>query len=657
MVLAVAKALEDGARSVICASTGNTSASAAAYAAAAGLECVVVLPAGKIAVGKLLQALVFGARVISVRGNFDEALRVVRALSEQDEHPITLVNSVNPFRLEGQKTAAFEVVRRPRPGAGRARDPGRQRGQHLAPTGAASASTARPGASTPSRACGASRPPAPRRSSAGRPVDHPETVATAIRIGNPASWTLAIAARDESGGRIDAVTDDEILAAHRDVARLEGVFCEPSSAASLAGVAKAARAGELDRRRDRRVRADRQRAQGPDDRGGRDHGRGGRGGRQRRRRRAGRSAGGEPGAAAGGPVPGRPSSGAGSPSRSRRRRPTSGAGYDCLGLALDLVNHVAGRGRATATARSSSRSCGEGAFELPSTAGEPVRRGPRGGARGGASGPRPAAHRLADRDGQRHPALARSGLVGRGDRRRGGRRRRARELAGATRPDDDALLQIASTIESHPDNAAAVLLGGFVVSAQLADRVAAIRFDAPDGLRCVLYIPDRRLATEDMRGVLPEQVPLRHAVENLGRVAVGVAGIADGPARAARRPDHRPAPRAVPLGGLPGAPAADAGRARGGGARGVPVGRRVDDPGVRRAGRRDRTHRGGVPRRGRRVRPGRAGRRGRAPQPRGGRRRGLTPARPQAIGFVIVAHSTSVPSGIVTVRRSISRKP
>ena len=110
MVMAVAKALEDGARSVICASTGNTSASAAAYAAAAGLECVVVLPAGKIAVGKLLQALVFGARVVAVRGNFDEALRVVRALSEQEEHPITLVNSVNPYRLEGQKTAAFEIV-------------------------------------------------------------------------------------------------------------------------------------------------------------------------------------------------------------------------------------------------------------------------------------------------------------------------------------------------------------------------------------------------------------------------------------------------------------------------------------------------------------------------------------------------------------------
>ncbi len=245
MVLAVAKALEDGARSVICASTGNTSASAAAYAAAAGLECVVVLPAGKIAVGKLLQALVFGARVITVRGNFDEALRVVRALSEQDEHPITLVNSVNPFRLEGQKTAAFEVCD----------DLGRAPDVLAIPVGNAGNISAYWRGFREYREAGRidavprmwgfqAAGAAPLVS--GHPVDHPETVATAIRIGNPASWTLAIAARDESAGRIDAVTDDEILAAHRDVARLEGVFCEPSSAASLAGVAKAARAGELD---------------------------------------------------------------------------------------------------------------------------------------------------------------------------------------------------------------------------------------------------------------------------------------------------------------------------------------------------------------------------------------------------------------------------
>ena len=245
MVVAVAKALEDGARSVICASTGNTSASAAAYAAAAGLECVVVLPAGKIAVGKLLQALVFGARVIAVRGNFDEALRVVRALSEQDDHPITLVNSVNPYRLEGQKTAAFEICD----------DLGRAPDVLAIPVGNAGNISAYWRGFGQYREAGLTAA-VPRMWGfqaagaaplvVGRPVDHPETVATAIRIGNPASWTLATAARDESGGRIGAVTDDEILAAHREIARLEGVFCEPSSAASLAGVAKAARAGELE---------------------------------------------------------------------------------------------------------------------------------------------------------------------------------------------------------------------------------------------------------------------------------------------------------------------------------------------------------------------------------------------------------------------------
>ncbi|HET7829815.1 MAG TPA: threonine synthase [Candidatus Limnocylindrales bacterium] len=245
MVMAIAKALEEGARSVICASTGNTSASAAAYAAAAGLECVVVLPAGKIAVGKLLQALVFGARVVAVNGNFDEALRVVRALSEQDEHPITLVNSVNPFRLEGQKTASFEIV----DDLGRAPDvlaiPVGNAGNISAYwRGFREYAAAGRSATTPAmwgfQAAGA----APLV--AGHPIDAPETVATAIRIGNPASWDLAIDARDSSGGRIAAVTDDEILDAHRTLARLEGVFCEPSSAASVAGVSRAARAGELD---------------------------------------------------------------------------------------------------------------------------------------------------------------------------------------------------------------------------------------------------------------------------------------------------------------------------------------------------------------------------------------------------------------------------
>ncbi len=245
MVMAVAKALEAGARSVICASTGNTSASAAAYAAAAGLECVVVLPAGKIAVGKLLQALVFGARVIAVRGNFDEALRVVRALSEQDDHPITLVNSVNPYRIDGQKTAAFEVVD----------DLGRAPDVLAIPVGNAGNISAYWRGFREYRDAGLAAA-VPRMWGfqaagaaplvLGYPIEHPETIATAIRIGNPASWTMATDARDDSGGRIDAVTDDEILAAYRDLARLEGVFCEPSSAASVAGVAKAARAGEVD---------------------------------------------------------------------------------------------------------------------------------------------------------------------------------------------------------------------------------------------------------------------------------------------------------------------------------------------------------------------------------------------------------------------------
>jgi len=245
MVLAVAKALEGGARSIVCASTGNTSASAAAYGAAAGLEVVVVLPAGKIAAGKLLQAQAAGAKVLAVRGNFDAALTAVRQLADQDERPITLVNSVNPFRLEGQKTAAFEVCD----------DLGGPPDVLAIPVGNAGNISAwwmgfrayrdagvidRLPAMWGFQAAGA----APIV--AGHPIEHPETFATAIRIGNPASWEKATAARDESGGLIEAVTDDEILAAYRDVARLAGIFCEPASAASLAGVRKLRAAGRLD---------------------------------------------------------------------------------------------------------------------------------------------------------------------------------------------------------------------------------------------------------------------------------------------------------------------------------------------------------------------------------------------------------------------------
>jgi threonine synthase len=246
MVVAVAKAVEEGASAIICASTGNTSASAAAYGAAAGLDVVVVLPKGQIALGKLIQAIVAGARVVAVDGNFDEAFSVVRALAEQDDHPVTLVNSVNPHRLEGQKTAAFEVCD----------DLGRAPDVLSIPVGNAGNISAYWAGFTDYAAAGLV-PTRPRMLGfqaagaaplvTGRPVERPETVATAIRIGNPASWSKAIAARDESGGRIESVTDDEILAAYGALATDEGLFCEPSSATSVAGILKVAARGDVPR--------------------------------------------------------------------------------------------------------------------------------------------------------------------------------------------------------------------------------------------------------------------------------------------------------------------------------------------------------------------------------------------------------------------------
>ena len=245
MVVAVAKAVEAGAHAIVCASTGNTSASAAAYGAAAGLEVIVVLPRGQTALGKLLQALAAGARVVAVDGNFDDALRIVRGLAEQDEHPVTLVNSVNPFRLDGQKTAAFEIC----DALGRAPDilaiPVGNAG-NISAYWAGFKDYAEAGLARPRPAMWGFQAAGAAPLVHGRRVERPETVATAIRIGAPASWEKAIAARDESGGRIEAVTDDEILAAYRDLARLEGVFCEPASAAGVAGLRKSAAAGTLD---------------------------------------------------------------------------------------------------------------------------------------------------------------------------------------------------------------------------------------------------------------------------------------------------------------------------------------------------------------------------------------------------------------------------
>ena len=247
MVVAVAKALEDGAVTLMCASTGNTAASAAAYGAAAGLEVVVVLPAGQIALGKLLAAQFAGARVVAVGGGFDDALEVVRAMTEGGEagRPITLVNSVNPYRLQGQKTAAFEVCE----------DLGGAPDYLAIPVGNAGNITAYWMGFTDYEKAGLvdTRPvmlgfqaegAAPLV--LGHDVERPQTVATAIRIGKPASGALALKARDESSGVIETVTDDEILAAYRDLARYEGIFCEPASAASVAGVRKLAAGSRID---------------------------------------------------------------------------------------------------------------------------------------------------------------------------------------------------------------------------------------------------------------------------------------------------------------------------------------------------------------------------------------------------------------------------
>jgi threonine synthase len=238
MTVAISKAAEEGARAVICASTGNTSASAAAYAVRAGMVCAVLVPRGKIAMGKLAQALVHGARLLQVDGNFDDCLTLARALA--DSYPVSLVNSVNRFRIEGQKTAAFEIV----DALGDAPD------VHCLPVGNAGNITAYWRGYTEDAVRTSKRPRMLGFQAAGAapivrgaPVAAPTTIATAIRIGNPASWRQAIAARDESGGAIAMVTDKAILDAYRLIAREEGVFVEPASAASVAGLLQAAREG------------------------------------------------------------------------------------------------------------------------------------------------------------------------------------------------------------------------------------------------------------------------------------------------------------------------------------------------------------------------------------------------------------------------------
>lgn len=235
MVLAVAKALEEGSKAIICASTGNTSASAAAYAARAKLKAIVLIPEGKIALGKLAQAMIYGAIVLQVKGNFDKCLEMVKEVAQK--YPITIVNSINPYRLEGQKTAAFEVVD----------DLGDAPDYHFIPVGNAGNIYAYWKGYKEYYQCGlAKKLPKMMGFQAegaapivrGRPIENPETVATAIRIGNPANWEKAVLARDESGGDIDVVSDEEILRAQKLLAQKEGIFCEPASAASIAGLLK-----------------------------------------------------------------------------------------------------------------------------------------------------------------------------------------------------------------------------------------------------------------------------------------------------------------------------------------------------------------------------------------------------------------------------------
>jgi threonine synthase len=241
MVMAMAKAIEEGSKQAICASTGNTSASAAAYGARFGLKVIILVPKGKIAMGKMAQAIAYGAEIISIEGNFDQALKVTRILA--DKYPITLVNSLNPYRIEGQKTSSFEIID----------DLGYVPDYLFIPVGNAGNITAYwKGFKEWKNSGKIDKTPAMMgfQAEGAAPivknmiVEAPQTIATAIRIGNPASWKSAVAARDESGGIIDSVTDDEILAAYKLMAGKEGVFGEPASAAPLAGLLKLVKQGK-----------------------------------------------------------------------------------------------------------------------------------------------------------------------------------------------------------------------------------------------------------------------------------------------------------------------------------------------------------------------------------------------------------------------------
>ena len=465
MTTAISVAAGHGAKAVICASTGNTSASAAAYATKAGMTCGVLVPEGKIAMGKLSQAIAHGATLLQVEGNFDACLTLARKLAEA--YPIDLVNSVNPARIEGQKTAAFEVV----DALGDAPD------IHCLPVGNAGNITAywlgyqqyqqdsaQPGPATHTPKMWGFQAAGAAPIVLGHPVDEPETVATAIRIGNPASWKQAEAARDESGGLIHAVTDEQILAAHRLVSSKEGVFVEPGSAASVAGLLASHEAGLVPAGRADRLHRHGTRPQGP-----------------------------AVGAAAGGRVRGRPGAGVGRRGvRGRRARPRRvssgyarpspavrirvpastanlGPGFDSVGLALGLWDEY------EVECRRGRRPAGVG-LGRGSGGGSPRRHAPRRPRHGARVRPARDAHarQPLPRRPQRDPAQPRAGVLGVGHRRgsRCGAGALGRRGAGrGPRPreplvdvDLDVATDLSTELEGHPDNASASVRGGMTVS-------------------------------------------------------------------------------------------------------------------------------------------------------------------------------------------------
>ena len=517
MTAAISVAKHEGAEAVVCASTGNTSASMAAYAARAGLTPLVLIPEGKIAAGKMAQAVVHGARIIMVRGNFDHCLQLARALAW--DYPVSLVNSVNPVRLQGQKTAAFEVV----DALGDAPD------FHLLPVGnAGNISAYWMGYEQYADLGKATKRPRMRGFQAegaaplvtGEPFPDPETVATAIRVGNPASWKLAESAVQESEGRFAAVTDAQILDAQAQLARTDGVFVEPASAAGIAGLlADVASNAAGVRRRDRRRHRDRPRPQG----------------HRRPRSRA----------------PATSSTTWSSPTSSRRPRPPASSR-----LPRQAVTFVEGRVRVTVPATSANLGPGFDSLGLAlalrdevgaEVLGDGVSVTVRG--EGADTVPRDESHLVVrsmlaafDLLGARPPGLAvtcRNVIPhGRGLGSSsaaivaGVSLARALVAGGSLLVDDDRLFALAAQIEGHPDNVAPAFYGGLVISGQRGRPV--LRRPGrrrPAGQRRGVRAADRRWQTTVARGLLPDTVPHADAAANAGRAALLVAALAG-------RPEH-----------------------------------------------------------------------------------------------------------------------